>query len=403
MEMRPLTRRLPDGSLDRRLSVSADTVVLMPSTTEGPFFATTDDFYESADMTAAAVAGSPGVTEDRYTVLDAVPLTLTMNLFYVNGTIAEPMSGALIYIWCADAIGKYSAISLAANGEDTSGQMWLRSKATADSDGQLVIKTIVPGWYDGRTIHIHVKVSFPTTSNSTYAVTSQLIFNTTYLGPLLKPVAPYSEDTVELQDFETDSVYTSVDENVRPNLVLDLEGDVASGFTTTFNLGLDPSDLPEEYVDTNLNTGDDMGGDTGDMENMTGPGGMDDNMTIPGGMDDGMDSAMDSAMDSTVPGTDNGMDGGMDGGMDSGMDGNASGMDDGSMGGGSEDSADDSMTDSTSGSDGSADNSSADGSSDNDEGSSGEDDANGVSASLGRRVGQTALAAATALPLTCLL
>jgi len=311
MEMRPLTRRLPDGSLDRRLSVSADTVVLMPSTTEGPFFATTDDFYESADMTAAAVAGSPGVTEDRYTVLDAVPLTLTMNLFYVNGTIAEPMSGALIYIWCADAIGKYSAISLAANGEDTSGQMWLRSKATADSDGQLVIKTIVPGWYDGRTIHIHVKVSFSTTSDSTYAVTSQLIFNTTYLGPLLKPLAPYSEDTVDLQDFQTDSVYTSVDESVRPNLVLDLQGDVNSGFTTSFNLGLDPSNLPDEYVDTNLNNGGDMGG----MGNMTGgPGG---NMTGPGtgtmppdGQDDptgdGNEGLTDSSSDSSETTDDSG-------------------------------------------------------------------------------------------------
>ena len=38
---------------------------------------------------------------------------------------------------------------------------WLRGVQQTDEDGMVEFETVVPGWYAGRTAHIHVKVSAP--------------------------------------------------------------------------------------------------------------------------------------------------------------------------------------------------------------------------------------------------
>ena len=58
------------------------------------------------------------------------------------------------------------------NNSDTSGESFLRGKQTTDANGLVEFETIYPGWYPGRTVHIHFKAY---TDEETF-VTSQMYF-----------------------------------------------------------------------------------------------------------------------------------------------------------------------------------------------------------------------------------
>ena len=68
----------------------------------------------------------------------------------VLSTHCKPVAGALIDIWHADARGRY----------DLQGFRY-RGHFFADGQGAYDIATIVPGIYEGRTRHIHVRVQPP--------------------------------------------------------------------------------------------------------------------------------------------------------------------------------------------------------------------------------------------------
>jgi protocatechuate 3,4-dioxygenase beta subunit len=60
----------------------------------------------------------------------------------------EPIRNAVVDLWHCDAEGSYSA----------SGQTYLRGAQVTNADGIAEFTTIYPGWYPGRTVHIHAKV-----------------------------------------------------------------------------------------------------------------------------------------------------------------------------------------------------------------------------------------------------
>jgi protocatechuate 3,4-dioxygenase beta subunit len=64
----------------------------------------------------------------------------------------EPISNAVVDIWHCDAGGSYSGFE----GED--GETYLRGAQVTNRDGIVEFTTIYPGWYPGRTVHIHAKV-----------------------------------------------------------------------------------------------------------------------------------------------------------------------------------------------------------------------------------------------------
>ena len=59
-------------------------------------------------------------------------------------------------IWHCNALGAYSDVS--DPGFDTSGQQFLRGYQATDANGVATFSTIYPGWYSGRTVHIHFKI-----------------------------------------------------------------------------------------------------------------------------------------------------------------------------------------------------------------------------------------------------
>ncbi len=161
------------GDDERSLSADANpignaspTCVLTPSEAEGPFYADLD--LVRRDITDGR-AGSP--LELRIAVVDA------------DGCTA--ISGAEVDVWHADADGLYSAFTEQGEDEDvdTTAESFLRGVQTTDRRGIAVFDSIYPGWYPGRTAHVHVKVHFADQTE----VTTQLYFpddvsSTVYTG-----------------------------------------------------------------------------------------------------------------------------------------------------------------------------------------------------------------------------
>ena len=63
----------------------------------------------------------------------------------------KPVKGAKVDIWHANAAGKYSAV------EGVSGN-FARGTQVTNSSGKVTFTSIYPGWYPGRTMHIHFKI-----------------------------------------------------------------------------------------------------------------------------------------------------------------------------------------------------------------------------------------------------
>jgi protocatechuate 3,4-dioxygenase beta subunit len=102
-----------------------------PAVTEGPYFK----------------AGSPERSVLYESGMAGTHLVLTGR---VLTSTCQPVPGAVLDFWQADAGGTY----------DNSGYR-LRGHQTVAADGTFRLETVIPGLYPGRTEHIHVKVQAP--------------------------------------------------------------------------------------------------------------------------------------------------------------------------------------------------------------------------------------------------
>ena len=109
-----------------------------------------------------------------------VPLMITLNIQNVNDN-CNPIEGALVDIWHCDAQGNYSEYDGQLDGDFTS-ENFLRGRQTTDSTGNASFISIFPGWYPGRTPHIHVEVKNSTGTSLliTQISWSEDISNTVY-------------------------------------------------------------------------------------------------------------------------------------------------------------------------------------------------------------------------------
>jgi protocatechuate 3,4-dioxygenase beta subunit len=140
-------------------AASDDDCVVTPEVTEGPYWV--DARLKRSDVRSNA---------DGTDTQTGVPLALTIYLRDSNcGGVA---SGAWIDIWHANDDGVYSDESV----ESTSSQTWLRGYQITDDDGKVSFVTVFPGWYSGRTIHIHLRVRTFDGSTTTTNYTTQLFF-----------------------------------------------------------------------------------------------------------------------------------------------------------------------------------------------------------------------------------
>lgn len=134
-----------------------------PQQTEGPYFV--DERLNRADIRADPATG---------TVKPGVPLKIQLRVSQVGDEVCMPLAGAIVDIWHCDAEGIYS--DAVDRSFSTLGQQFLRGSQVTDADGRVEFVTIYPGWYPGRTVHIHFKIR-GTTAGSGYEFTSQLYFD----------------------------------------------------------------------------------------------------------------------------------------------------------------------------------------------------------------------------------
>src|SRR5262249_32354065 len=103
-----------------------------------------------------------------------LPLDLQIAVYQFAAGACAPLPGAQVDIWHCDGSGLYSEV--AALG--TAGQNFLRGYQVTNGSGVATFTTIYPGWYTGRTVHIHAKVRlFDASSNTTTEATTQLFFD----------------------------------------------------------------------------------------------------------------------------------------------------------------------------------------------------------------------------------
>ena len=114
---------------------SALACVLSPEMTDGPYYLPGEKLRR--DITE----GLPGA-----------PLALRLTV--LDATSCRPIKGVAVDIWHASAAGKYSG----EEANNTVGRTYLRGIQRTDANGLALFKTVYPGWYPGRAVHIHVKV-----------------------------------------------------------------------------------------------------------------------------------------------------------------------------------------------------------------------------------------------------
>jgi protocatechuate 3,4-dioxygenase beta subunit len=115
---------------------------------------------EQADAATSCVR-SPEVTEGPYWIENSLTgrditagqkgLGLRLAITVVNARSCAVIRGADVEIWHANALGEYSGV------EGNAGR-YLRGRQRTNASGVATFDTIYPGWYRGRTPHIHVKV-----------------------------------------------------------------------------------------------------------------------------------------------------------------------------------------------------------------------------------------------------
>jgi protocatechuate 3,4-dioxygenase beta subunit len=138
--------------------------IVKPQQTEGPYFV--EEKFNRSDIRAN--------TADK-SIQPGTELRLTLQVSQVTGNSCKPLAGVIVDIWHCNAEGIYSGVL--DRSFDTRGKNFLRGSQISDSNGIVQFVTIYPGWYDGRTVHIHFKIRSNSSSQKSYEFTSQLYFD----------------------------------------------------------------------------------------------------------------------------------------------------------------------------------------------------------------------------------
>jgi protocatechuate 3,4-dioxygenase beta subunit len=123
-----------DGAGPAAVVSGAVSCVLTPEQTEGPYYLSGEKLRRN-------------ITEGR----PGTPLWLRATV--VDASTCRPIRNATVDIWHADAGGVYSGF-----GSGAGNRTFMRGLQRTNVKGLALFRTVYPGWYPGRTVHIHVKV-----------------------------------------------------------------------------------------------------------------------------------------------------------------------------------------------------------------------------------------------------
>jgi len=161
---------------------------------------------------------------------EGLPLTLEIRVSSISRGGCKPLAGASVDIWHCDAQGVYS------DATDprfrTIGKKFLRGYQVTDANGSVQFRTIYPGWYEGRTVHIHFKVRTAPKSALAYEFTSQFYFEDS-ITDRVHAQRPYVKKGPRTLKNEGDGIFR----DGGSQLVLSLVENV-QGYAARFDVGL---------------------------------------------------------------------------------------------------------------------------------------------------------------------
>ncbi|MFI8188567.1 intradiol ring-cleavage dioxygenase [Streptomyces sp. NPDC085946] len=238
-------------------SAAATCYRLTSETTEGPYCIDADKIRQD-------------ITEDQ----EGIPLTLRLTV--VDAETCKPLRNAAVDIWHCNALGVYSGYESMGSGgggggtlpsgapsgappsgaptggtgggvheEPTDDERCLRGTWRTGRNGRVVFRTVFPGWYQGRCVHIHTKVHVGGTwteagyEGGNTCRTGQLFFDEASV-PASAEVEPYSTDTTARTTLDEDTVYPG---NGTEGGLLKLtyrKNAIARGVVGSLTLGVDP-------------------------------------------------------------------------------------------------------------------------------------------------------------------
>lgn len=195
--------------------------VVVPALTEGPYFV--DERLNRSDIRLEPSDNS---------VKEGVMLKLAFNVSQVTSSGCSAYAGAYVDVWHCDALGTYSDVVDNGVGFNTKGQKFLRGYQVTDANGKVEFTTIYPGWYQGRTVHIHFKIRNQLNATQAHTFTSQLFFDDT-ITDQVHAQSPYSTKGQRTLRNNGDGIYRQGGSQLL--LTPTKEG---NGYTATFNLGV---------------------------------------------------------------------------------------------------------------------------------------------------------------------
>lgn len=166
---------------------------LICQTTEGP--CTTEDAPERQDISEG---------------LGGLPVRLALKIVDESCT---PIAGAKVEIWHTQRTGVYSGETpnpgmCSGDDEEAISADYFRGTQTTDAAGRVNFDTCFPGWYAGRVVHIHFRV---TLGGSDYVV-SQLFFDEALTSEIFATHPEYEEFGQPDTDLASDSVVGGEDD-----------------------------------------------------------------------------------------------------------------------------------------------------------------------------------------------
>ena len=174
--------------------------VLTPEQTEGPYYVDTNKVRRDVRE------GRPGAK-------------LTLRTTVVDASTCKPIKGAAVDIWHCDATGNYSGI----NGSSST---FLRGIQRTNASGLATFVTLFPGWYQGRTTHIHVKVHL----GGNVVHTGQLYFPEAAVTAVAKRTPYASRGTPDTRNAD-DSIYRNGGKSSLTRVTRDASGAYLAAIT----------------------------------------------------------------------------------------------------------------------------------------------------------------------------
>ncbi|WP_430460892.1 intradiol ring-cleavage dioxygenase [Thalassolituus sp. LLYu03] len=168
------------------------------------------DGSSTCSVTMSAQTEGPcyfGVSESEDIAEGQTGLPMQLCLQFVDED-CNPLEGYLIEVWHCNRSGVYSGDTsdsddsarfagdyCTGNNSAAEASTWFRGELTTDSSGRVNFKSCFPGWYSGRTIHIHFRIR-KANGGSDYLI-SQFCFDDSFTEEICTTHAKYSSRGIQ--------------------------------------------------------------------------------------------------------------------------------------------------------------------------------------------------------------